>query len=418
MKVLILSHLLFYPADNGAKMRIFNLIRQLSHQHQIALICPEAPAPVLESLRTGLGPETEITTVRWSTSSQEHSTRAFLSPFPRSVYRVTSGADQMQRVDERIRSWDPDLVLATDPILGEFLRPYGTRARAIDIAAEYVLYIRRVLRLAPVSERPRWWLRLLKWHTYMRSLHNDVDLWIVTAVSDQASIRKQLPANAMVTVVPNGVDLEANPFTPAPDAPLQIVHTGALSYEPNLDGLLYFVREIWPFIRERIPEVRLLVTGDSTVAPAVIRTAPGIVMTGYVPEVRAVLQSSRAIVVPLRLGVGTRLKIMESMAVGTPVVSTSLGAEGLAVTDNHDILIADDPARFADQVVALLTSRDLRLRLSQSARRTVEECYTWNLIGETFRTVLMSLVQRHTRGQYNTPGVTSTAREIPGDYHF
>ncbi|NTU86362.1 MAG: glycosyltransferase, partial [Chloroflexales bacterium] len=136
------------------------------------------------------------------------------------------------------------------------------------------------------------------------------------------------------------------------------------------------------------PEARLVATGAASGVPALIRAAPALTLSGYVPDIRAIVRGSRASIVPLRLGVGTRLKIMEAMALGTPVVATPLGAEGLDAADGEHLLIGDSPARFGEQVLRVLGSRDLRARLAAAGRRLVEERYAWEVIGATLRAAL------------------------------
>lgn len=304
---------------------------------------------------------------------------------------VPAAAEAVQR---EVRATQPDMLLATDAVLGEYLRPYHERVRVVDIAADYNLYIRRAARRAPVPERPRWWLRGLKWQLYTRRLGQVVDMWVVPAAADRAALRGLLPAAVPVALVPNGVDVQGNAFAPNPDAPAQLAHCGALSYEPNADALRYFCRDIWPEVRQRAPDTQLVATGDSSGAPPEVRSAPGVTLTGYLPDIRPVLHTSRASIVPLRLGVGTRLKIMEAMALGTPVVSTSLGAEGLDVIDGQHIVLADTPVAFAEGVLRVLHTPDLRARLSNAGRRLVEARYAWPIVGEALLAALDDLMRQ------------------------
>lgn len=398
MKILVLCHLIPYPADNGAKMRIFNLTRQLARWHQVSLICPVAPGG-LEEMQKALGGHVSVCPVTWPGASGWQGKLALLSAWPRDVLRAAGGLSSVEVIDSKVRSWRPDLILATDPLLGEYLRLYPDQARAVDIAAEYALYIRRTMRRAPMAERPLWLMRLLKWGAYTQSLDREVDLWLVTAATDRAGLRDQLAPGARIEVVPNGVDLELNVFQPNPDAPLQIAHCGALSYEPNYDALNYFCEEIWPILLRRVPQLRMQVTGKSDVLPPALRRSSGIMLTGYLPSVRPILRSSRATVVPLRFGVGTRLKIMEAMAIGTPVVATSIGAEGLAVTHGQDIFLADSPADFADRVIEVLESRELRVQLSDAGRRLVETRYAWDVVGDRLHAILNAFMEPSSQQQ-------------------
>ncbi len=388
MRVMLLYHRLPYPVNNGGRMRMVHLTRQLARAYEVRVLCPQASDTDLAGLRAVLGPPIEVTPAPWSTVHDRGSLAAWLSPLPRDVYRGAPGSSARRFLDRWLDHWTPDLLLATDPVLGEYVRPYPQVRRMVDIAAEYVLYLRRGLRLQPTLARPYAWLRILKWAAYMRSLHEHVDVWTVPSSVDRAALLKLLRPAAHVSVVPNGVDIALNPYSLVADAPLCLAHCGSLSYEPNRDALVYFCDAIWPRVLDHAPEVKLMVTGESSGAPAAVRQAPNLVMTGYLPDVRSVIQACRAEIVPLRLGVGTRLKIMEAMALGTPVVSTSVGAEGLEVTHGQDILLADDPAAFADSVVKVLHSPALRLRLSEAGRKLVEQRYAWDVIGDGLRAVV------------------------------
>jgi polysaccharide biosynthesis protein PslH len=161
-----------------------------------------------------------------------------------------------------------------------------------------------------------------------------------------------------------------------------IVHAGALSYSANLDAMGYFLADIFPGVRAAADRVLLRVTGTAPPAAlAALPRSPGVEFTGYLADVRPTIAQSWASVVPLRRGGGTRLKILESMALGTPVVATPKGAEGLDVADGQELLIGADPGAFARAVIALLQSPDLRARLARAGRRRVETTYNWREVG-------------------------------------
>jgi glycosyltransferase involved in cell wall biosynthesis len=410
MRILMLSHLLPYPADNGAKLRILNLARQLMG-HEVVLVCP-ASSSALSPGEQAIG-HSRVVGVTWSPAHDGSAWRGYLARPPREIIAATPGLPARAIVDAWVRDWRPDLLIATDPILGEYVRAYPQCQRMVDIAAEYALYIQRTMRLAPPVARPLWALRRLKWVAYTRSLAGSVDLWSVPSPVDQAALQAQLAPGARVVVVPNGVDLETNPYAPVAATPPRFVYSGALSYAPNLDAVTYFCREIWPGVRAEVPEAELLVTGDRTAAPAFLHTVPGLTLTGHLPEVRSLVSSSCAAVVPLRLGVGTRLKIMEAMALGTPVISTSVGAEGLAVTHGTDIVIADTANQFTAEVVRLARSPALRASLSRGGRALVETHYAWGVIGQTLRSNVERLGPTLAPVESGSPLVGSTQTAAP-----
>ena len=200
---------------------------------------------------------------------------------------------------------------------------------------------------------------------------------------------RQMAPNTDVHVVPNGVDVQH--FTPreVKRARETLLFFGTLSYGPNLDAVLWFCNQMWPRIRKARPEVKLEVVGlDPPSQVQQLENLPGVQITGFVPDIRPKLWSATATVVPLRLGGGTRLKILEALAAGCPVVSTSVGAEGLSLVDGEHLLLANTPEAFALRVVELLASPDLRENLVDSGRRIARREYDWAMIARRLQSVL------------------------------
>lgn len=163
----------------------------------------------------------------------------------------------------------------------------------------------------------------------------------------------------------------------------RIIYVGSMDYHANVDTVVYFAREIWPRVRERSPELRFTIVGRSP-TPEVVALAsqPGIEVTGTVGDVRPYYRESLAVVVPLRVGSGTRLKILEAFAAGVPVISTTLGAEGLEVRPGSDILIADTAAQMAEAIGLLGGTPELWQRLASAGRELAARRYDWHVLGE------------------------------------
>lgn len=236
------------------------------------------------------------------------------------------------------------------------------------------------------------WRRMLR---FERGALARFDLVLTVSEADSMTFSR-LYGNAASAyhVVPTGVDTEyfapiaadtSNTGTP------DLVFTGSMDWLPNEDAMIFFVREILPQIREIEPAVTLSIVGRAP-TPAVTRLAEqrGITVTGRVDDVRPHVGAASVYVVPLRIGGGTRLKIFEAMAMGKAVVSTTVGAEGLPVTNGRDIVIADTPADFADAVVSLLSDREKRQRLERAARRLVVERYDWSAVARELEAALVA----------------------------
>jgi glycosyltransferase involved in cell wall biosynthesis len=161
-----------------------------------------------------------------------------------------------------------------------------------------------------------------------------------------------------------------------------MIYPGAVTYSANHDAVTHFIQDVLPLIRQQQPQAQFTVTGKTgEVDVSNLKTQPGVVFSGYLPSVSDAVRQSWATVVPLRVGGGTRLKILESMALGTPVVSTRKGAEGLNIRDGREILIADSPQDMAKMLCGLFENADLREGLAEAARKRVEQEYDWTVIG-------------------------------------
>jgi glycosyltransferase involved in cell wall biosynthesis len=221
----------------------------------------------------------------------------------------------------------------------------------------------------------------VNWRKLEREEHalwSRVDAITVTSRQDEARVRAARPA-ARVAVVPNGVDVERyrpRPGDPPPDRDT-ILFFGALDYHPNCDGILHFLDEVWPRLIRTHPAARLRILGRRPPPVLLARRGPAVEVGGFVEDLRPSLASAAAVVVPLRLGGGTRLKILEAMAMARPVVSTPLGAEGIEAAHGRELLVADDPERFAAEVRRLLDDPAAGARLGQAARALVEARYSW-----------------------------------------
>jgi polysaccharide biosynthesis protein PslH len=206
---------------------------------------------------------------------------------------------------------------------------------------------------------------------------------VVAVSSDDAA---DLPGGAVV--VPNGVDTDRFTASPVPAA-RRIVFTGSLHTLPNRDGIEWFCRAVWPRIRSRAPDATLDIVGSRPSAEVLaLGKADGVAVYADVPDVLPYLQRARAAVVPLRIGSGSRLKALEAMAAGRPVIGTTIGLGGLELVPGENVLVADDEATFAEHVTRCLDDLELARALGSRARTDVEDRYSWRRIGADYATLL------------------------------
>jgi glycosyltransferase involved in cell wall biosynthesis len=223
----------------------------------------------------------------------------------------------------------------------------------------------------------------------------------VLAVSDEDSriFREEMRLSNVIGVVPTGVDLDY--FQALPKAPFltpTVLFMGSMDWYANVDAVLYFVSDIWPKVRERLPEAKFLIVGRQPPSEilALHSTDMGVEVTGTVPDVRPYMRKAHVMVVPLRIGGGTRLKIYEAMAAELPVVSTTVGAEGLPVVHGKHLLIADDSASIANEVIRVLLSPELAGSLSQNAFQEVVQFMSWKAAASVFESSCQGLLKEAT----------------------
>ena len=197
-----------------------------------------------------------------------------------------------------------------------------------------------------------------------------------------------------ISVIPTGVDTEYFAPSPDPEQPGAIVFTGSMDWMPNEDAVAYFVDKIFPLVRQELPSASFWAVGRRPTRRTQALASGSVVVTGAVDDIRPYLGKAAVCVVPLRSGSGTRIKIFEAMAMGKAVVSTTMGAEGLPVRHGENIIIADDPADFASQVVRLLRDPERRAKLGHAARQLVEQNYSWFSVSETFEQILHKTVSQ------------------------
>lgn len=413
-RLLFLAQTLPFPTDTGVAIRTFNVMRLLARDFDVTALCfyrravRPTPAHVRESVAAlEAHARTEAFPI-----PQEHSRARLLRDHLASVLRgrvytafTYESAEFRRRLRDLVRGDAFDVVHLDSLDLSGYLDelPAGmpvvcahhnvessllARRAAVEESAPRRAYLRHQARLMAGEERrccPRFSLN--------------------TAVSepDQAAFQRMVPG-ARFTVVPNGVDTGSFRPAPALAKPGTVVFVGGYNWFPNRDALAHFCDDVLPRLREGgcRPRVRWVGQAPEEVR-AEFRDRHGVELTGYVDDTRPLVHEAACYVVPLRVGGGTRLKILDAWAMGMAVVSTSVGCEGLDARDGENILVRDDPAGFAAATRRVLEDDALRARLGEGARRTAEEVYDWEVIGRSMAREYLALLPR--------PGAASSSRE-------
>lgn len=396
MRILFLSTWFPYPLSQGSKIRAYHLLRALAEQHEIALVSfadTEIEPAWIEHMRQFCS-RVEVVPQNPFSYSRLRSLLGWLSLQPSAV--AASYSEEMaRRVASVAREWQAECVAALTFVTAPYtlLLPGVHKLVDVDNLMSPMLYesYRHGSGLPDLARR---WLAWKKFLHYERWLYRQFDSLLVVSERDARTASAQLAVPGdRLWVVPNGVDTEANRPGICDPQPGTLVFNGSPTYSLNLDGIRWFLQEIFPRVLAGAPGTRLKITGR--ISPELrdqFRQYTNVEVTGYLEDVRPAVAGSWAAVAPLRFGGGSRLKILEALALGTPVISTTKGAEGLDLRHGEHLLIADTPEDFAAQTLRLLQDGELRRQLSDQGAEWVARLYDWRLIGQDFRVQVNHLV--------------------------
>lgn len=394
MRILFLSAWFPSPADNGSKLRISQLLAGLAEKHQVTLLtfCDRADwqerAQALRQCCSGI----QVVPCKPFATHSARALLGFLSPTPRSL--VATHSPKMARaIRGELQRQSCDLVIASELAMAAYWQSFSPLPAILDDLELGALATGPGPK-ASVPHRLRRMRRMLTWakaKRYVARLLPHFRACTVVSAEEQALVRQAAPDYPGIVIIPNCIEGTHYADVTAEPQWGQLIFPGALSYNANYDAVSFFLHKIYALIREREPDVTLTITGRTDGVPWPPFPLPGPVrLTGWVEDVRPWIASSWTTIVPLRQGSGTRLKILESLALGTPVVSTHKGAEGLAVADGQHLLLADSPEAFANAVLRLLHEPVLRQRLVEQGRTLVREHYDWQVVMPNF----LELVER------------------------
>ena len=386
MEVLFVAANLPYPPTSGATIRTYNLLRRVcegNRVHVVAFGDPERDADKLAHF------EEFCASVALVRTRDTKNTPYFyvelllnlLSPQPYIVSRFTRPA-MIRAVRDALRSRHFDLIHCDFLTLSLNLRdrnglPLVATAHNVDsvIWERYLAHEKNPLKALYIYLQYRKLLR------FEERILRELDGVVCVSEGDREQMQG-LCTSPRYTVVPNGVDVEYFRPRPEQEKPYRLLFTGAMDWRPNQDAVRFFLDQIYPRIKRAEPRTSLFVVGRDPTADlkAAASAHPDVTVVGTVPDMRPYLAAAAAYVVPLRIGGGTRLKILEAMAMGRPVISTPVGCEGLSVRDEQDILVADRPEDFARAVLRLFGDAALATRIGRAGRALVQKSYDWRPI--------------------------------------
>lgn len=383
MKILVVARSLPRPMW-GAGTRNYHLLRALAQHHDVSLLALVDDHEREVSAATHLAPHaTRIRQVAMPQGGSKRLDQVRALAMGRSYYLSThTSAVAQNALDEELTRHDYDVVFFEGLLVAGFEVPSQVRIVLDEHNIEHELIRRSYQSGSGVARRGFNWLEYRRVRPLELAWCQRADLVLVTSEREQSVMRGLLPEKN-VQVVPNGVDIEAfAPDEAVAEAPSRIIFTASFDYYPNVQGALHFAEHIWPRIQRELPEATWHLVGRNPPAEIVrLGTLSGVTVTGSVPEIRPHLASAQVAIVPLLTGAGTRLKILEALAMRRAVVSTTLGCEGIDCIPNKHLLVADEPEAFAAAVVDLLKAPARRESLGAAGRALVNEHYSWGYCG-------------------------------------
>jgi glycosyltransferase involved in cell wall biosynthesis len=392
MKILWICPFFLHPTDRGAQIRTLGTLKELHQRHEIHFAALNDPRNIEGPQRSSEYASRSYCVAhsapnRRSLGILPQLAASIVNPIPLAVSRYASGKLK-RKLQTLIESERYDCIvcdfLAAAPNLGNM-----KQCVLFQHNVETTIWERHVEQCSSLIKKMFFKMQARKMEAYERRICRSAKYVIAVSEIDAWRMKRMFEFET-VTSVPTGVDVEY--FAPRGQSPFlsELVFCGSMDWLPNVDAVEYFLSEIFPLIRKQLPGAAFTIAGRSPDA-RVIKAAHGIAgvrVTGKVDDMRPYLWGAKISIVPIRIGGGTRLKIYECMAAGVPVVSTTIGAEGLRCHDGEDIVIADDPRSFANACIRLLTDDAARRAIAHNALSRAQSELSWKAVSRVFESIL------------------------------
>lgn len=387
MNILILSPFLPYPPDSGAKMRTLSIIQSLEgHKCILIAFSDKKETRAIDELKKYCSDIFIFEPPRISNLNvilNHFSLKPLLSQrfYSREAYK------KINEIVENV-----DVIIFESLLMAEYGKNIKSKVRILDeLNIEFIRAKRRLETISNFLKKIYYWLIYYRLKRYELKIINSFEGCIVCSEIDKEVLKRHI-SDKRIDVIPNVVDTDFFTSKQIESFRNRLIFVGTMWYEPNLDAVRFFIQDIFPLIRDKIKDVELLVVGEYVEKDiSFLKEKEGVRFVGYVDDIRVFLKNASVFVAPLRMGSGTRLKILTAMAMGIPVVSTRIGCEGLEVEDGKDIFIADTPEEFADKVIKLIKDEELRKKISENGRNLVEDKYSRKKVIEIIKAYLNSL---------------------------
>lgn len=389
MRVLFLTSEIPYPPTDSNRATMYYLFRRLHDRHDITVLAlssgetPEAAAKVREVVKELIIVDHKLK----KTFGRRFASLFSVWPFGVLLFR---NAQYARTLDRLLRREKFDVIVGGNINMAHYAAAVEGTPKVVAPLDAFSLYYRRQMKHAPNPAAFVYsFLQYWKVRRYERLMYSKYDACVLVAPRDAEIIRGLCPGLPIYFAF-SGADIP--PLAPAAKTPGMIAFSGVMDYPPNVDAVTYFANEIFPLIKKEVPTASFHIVGKNPVPQVkALGERPGIVVTGEVPDVKEYIKQAEVYVVPMRLGSGMKMKIVEALAVALPVVTTTVGAEGMYLVAGRDILVADSPADFAAAVVKLLGDEKLRQEYGAWGRQAVESTYTWDANAKAWEEILTSV---------------------------
>jgi sugar transferase (PEP-CTERM/EpsH1 system associated) len=378
LRILIVTPSLPYPLIWGFGIRVYQIIKFLAQEHDVAVVAYAGPNDheSIAALRETGAAVHAVVRQEPTIASKRHAQLTSLFSSTSFQWQRLESAAMQSTIDRLLKHNDYDVI----QIESSQMTGFDYDSSAVFLVDEHNIEYELLYRTFKTEQSPL--RKLYNWVEYRKFRHEEQRSWrksdgcIVTSEREQAILHSYSPHTPSL-VVPNGVDVDffkPSSVTPDPDS---VVFVGVMHYRPNVDAALYFAREILPLLLQVRPNLKFTIVGGGPPEELRRLASRNISVTGRVTDTRPYMASAGACVVPLRMGSGTRLKVLEGLAMGRPIVSTSLGCEGIATVPGEHLLVGDTPADFAGNVLRILDDPAFGAELARRGRKLVEDRYSW-----------------------------------------
>lgn len=411
-RLAFISPVFLFPNDAGGKIRTTNILRGMKGgAFDITLVSVVSSEQRLKWAAeidgvcdTFIGWEPAAPKPKWRRSLD------LLHTLPVNIVsdRTAAGLEAIARITART---DIDLFVF-DFLHAAVLRPHSIRCPSICFThnVEAEIFARHAKRATNPLMRKMWSLQYQKMHEFERTELQRFDTVIAVSERDAVAFRNAYDIKS-VCAIPTGVDLDFFAYQAPPDVtaavPPTVVFTGSMDWAANIDGVQFFLREVWPLVLADCKDARFVMVGRNPPASlqTLVRESRQVQLTGFVDDIRPYVHAAHVFVIPLLVGGGTRIKAFEAMAMGCPVVSTSIGIEGLDATEEVDYLRRDGATSIAAGILELFQNGELRSKLAENARRLVEERFGHRVAAQAFEQICLQTLEKCDSPKNNVSGM-------------